>query len=75
MNIVSIQRKLDDLLYCHSMINLNGIWNILLKDPVVDISLEYLLEIRQILNYVESYINEWYMGRKLCSVPTGWDLC
>ena len=66
---------MDDLLHCHSMIGLNRVWNILLKDPVVDISLEYLLEIRQILNYVELYINEGYMCRELRNVPTGWDRC
>ena len=57
------------------MISLNRIWYIFLKDPVVDISLEYLLEIRQILNYIELYVNEWFMGRELRSVPTGWDRC
>jgi ethanolamine ammonia-lyase small subunit len=57
------------------MIILNCIWNILLKDPVVNISLEYFLEIRQILNYRERYINEGDMGRELCSIPTGWDRC
>ena len=57
------------------MIGLNHIWYIFLKDPVIDISLEYLLEIRQILNYIELYVNEWFMGRELRSVPTGWDQC